>query len=246
MPVSARIVPYLAVGAAFLGLASLTSCVVPIVAGGAAATGYVAEQERGVGTQLSDAALKTSINEKWGGYSTDMQHQLSLSIYDGRALITGAVSNPEWKTEAVRLAWEVKGVKEVNSEIELAANSGITETARDDVITTRLRSAILFDSQIRSVNYTIDTVNGSVYLSGSARSQGELDKVTNYARNIPNVKRVVSYVRIRSGEPSPPSDATLAPATGVAPTIPPAAPESGPTTPTNPNAPASIEVQPLQ
>jgi osmotically-inducible protein OsmY len=246
LPVSDRLAPYLAVGAAFLGLTSLTSCIVPIVAGGAAATGYVAEQERGVGTQFSDAALKTSINERWGRYNTDMQHQLSVSVYDGRALISGAVSNPEWKTEAVRLAWEVKGVKEVNSEIELAANSGIADTARDEVITTRLRSAILFDSQIRSVNYTIDTVNGSIYISGSARSQGELDKVTNYARNIPNVKRVVSYVRIRSGEPAPPSDVTLAPAPGVAPNVPPAAPESGPTAPANPNAPATIEVQPLQ
>jgi osmotically-inducible protein OsmY len=178
-----------------------------------------------------------------------MQRQLSLSVYDGRVLITGTVSNPEWKTEAVRLAWAVKDVKEVNSEIELAANAGIGDTARDEMITTRLRSAILFDSQIRSVNYTIDTVNGSVYLSGSARSQGELDKVTNYARNIPNVKRVVSYVRIRPGEPSPPSDAAPAPVPAAAPTAPnapPAAPESSPTTPTNPNAPSAIEVQPLQ
>jgi osmotically-inducible protein OsmY len=251
LPVSARIVPYVAVGAALVGLASLTSCVVPLIAGGAATAGYVAGQERGVNTQFSDSALKVSINEKWGRYSSDMQHQLSLSVYDGRVLITGAVSNPEWKTEAVRLAWEVKGVKEVNSEIELAANSGIGDAARDEVIATRLRSAILFDSQIRSVNYTIDTVNGSVYLSGSARTQGELDKVTNYARNIPNVKRVVSYVRIRPGEPSPPSDATPAsgpgaPPPGAAPNVPQAAPESGPTTPTNPNAPSKIEVQPLQ
>lgn len=249
MPVSARIVPYLAVSAALVGLASLTSCVVPLVAGGAASTGYVAGQERGVNTQFSDAALKASINDKWARYSGDMQRQLSLSVYDGRVLITGTVSNPEWKTEAVRLAWAVKDVKEVNSEIELAANAGIGDTARDEMITTRLRSAILFDSQIRSVNYTIDTVNGSVYLSGSARSQGELDKVTNYARNIPNVKRVVSYVRIRPGEPSPPSDAAPAAAPSAAPpapNAPPAAPESSPTTPTNPNAPSAIEVQPLQ
>jgi osmotically-inducible protein OsmY len=245
----ARIVPYLAVGAALLGLGSLTSCVVPLVAGGAATTGYVAGQERGVNTQFSDASLKASINDRWARYSSDMQRQLSLSVYDGRVLITGTVSNPEWKTEAVRLAWEVNGVKEVNSEIELAANAGIGDTARDEMITTRLRSAILFDSQIRSVNYTIDTVNGSVYLSGSARSQGELDKVTSYARNIPNVKRVVSYVRIRSGEPSPPSDAAPAPtpsAAPPAPNAPPAAPENAPTTPTNPNAPSAIEVQPLQ
>src|SRR5437879_1455260 len=65
LPVSAHIVPYLAVSAALLGLASLTSCVVPLVAGGAATTGYVAGQERGVNTQFSDASLKASINDRW-------------------------------------------------------------------------------------------------------------------------------------------------------------------------------------
>ena len=59
----------------------------------------------------------------------------------------------------------------------------------------------MFTGDVRSVNYTIDTVNGSVYLIGSARSQAELDKVTDVARNVPNVKRVVSYVEIRQGQP---------------------------------------------
>src|SRR6266481_9144254 len=81
LPVSARIVPYLAVSAALLCLASLTSCVVPLVAGGAATTGYVAGQERGVNTQFSDASLKAGINDKWARYSGDMQRQLSLSVY---------------------------------------------------------------------------------------------------------------------------------------------------------------------
>jgi osmotically-inducible protein OsmY len=224
---------------------SLTSCVVPIVAGSAASAGYVVGQERDFGTQVNDTVVKTRITEKWAGFNRDMARQLTLSVYDGRVLITGTASNPEWKTDAVRLAWEVKGVKEVNSEIEFAANSGIGDSARDEVITTRLRSAILLDGQIRSVNYTIDAVNGSVFLSGSARSQAELDKVTNYARNIPNVKRVVSYVRIRSGEPALPT-ATAAPASGAAQDSPPPAPQTAPAGPAGSGGPAKIEVQPLQ
>lgn len=268
MPVFAKPANWLAAGAALIGLASLTSCIVPIVAGGAAAGGYVAGQERGVGTQLSDTTIRAEINDKWNRYDSDMQHQLSLSVYDGRVLITGTVSNPEFKTQSVRLAWEAKGVKEVNSEIELAASAGIGDAARDELITTRLRSAILFDSDIRSVNYTIDTVNGAVFLSGSARTQAELDKVTNYARNIPNVKRVVSYVRIRPGEPAAPANAAPAsvapPASGAAQDFPPVSqtnpPQTAPTqmnpgatnstptnlAPANPGAPAKIEVQPLQ
>ena len=184
--------------------------------------------------------IRTGIDEKWSRFNSDMAHQLSLSVYDGRVLITGVASNPEWKTDAIRLAWEVKGVKEVNGEIELAANQGIGDSARDEVITTRLRSAILLDGQIRSVNYTIDAINGAVFLSGSARSQAELDKVTNYARNIPNVKRVVSYVRIRTGEPA-------APASGAAQDSPQPAPAPpANSTPMGSAGPTKIEVQPLQ
>src|SRR5713226_7722073 len=171
LPVPVRIKYSFAAGVALVDLVSLTSCIPAVVGSTAATGGYVAGQERCVQTQLSDTVIRAQIVDKWARFSADMQHQLSISVYDGRVLITGAVSNPEWKTDAARLAWEV--------------------------------------------NDTIDTVNGSVFLSGSARSQGELDKVTNYARNIPNVKRVVSYVRIRPGEPAvspgntaPPVDTT--------------------------------------
>jgi osmotically-inducible protein OsmY len=256
LPASVRSAAVLAAGVVFLSL-SLSACVVPIVAGGAASTGYVVGQERDVSTQVNDSVIRAGIDDKWLRFNSDMAHQLSLSIYDGRVLIVGMVSNPEWKTDAVRLAWEVKGVKEVNSEIELSASQGLGDTARDELITTRLRSAILLDSQIRSVNYTIDTVNGSVYLSGSARSQAELDKVTNYARNIPNVKRVVSYVRIRVGEPAtasgtpaavPAASATqdLPQSTRQTISVPPAGPTNVAPPPATPGGPAKIEVQPLQ
>jgi osmotically-inducible protein OsmY len=240
---------------ACIGLASLAllpSCIPVIVAGGATG-GYVAGQERGVNDTASDTRIRAQINDLWFKYDTDMVQQLSLSVYEGRVLITGAVSNPDWKVEAVRLVWQVDGVKEVNSEIELADKSSIMDGARDKLITTRLRSAILFDSKVRSVNYTIDTVNGVVYLTGSGRTQGELDLVTDYARNIPNVKRVVSYVRIRPGEPSTPvADTNATPAAAqpapVSTPAPSAAPQAvgSPAPLTNGSGPAKIEVQPLQ
>jgi osmotically-inducible protein OsmY len=202
--VSARVSSSLSICAALLAATSLSSCI-PLVLGGAAATGgYVAGQERGVGTIASDADIRAGINNQWYGYNSDMASQLSLSVYDGRVLVTGIVSNPEFKTEAVRLAWQVKGVKEVNDEILVSNRSTIGNTARDELIKTRLRSALLFDGDIRSVNYSIDVVNGLVFLNGSARSQAELDKVIDYARNISDVKKVVNYARIRVGEPTAP------------------------------------------
>jgi hypothetical protein len=186
-----------------------------------------------------------------------MIQQLSLSVYKGDVLVTGKVSNPDWKVEAVRLVWQVDGVKKVDNEIEFGDKSSIMDAARDELITSRLRTAIIWDSKVRSVNYTIDTVNGVVYLTGSGRTQGELDLVTDYARNIPNVKRVVSYVLIRPGEPSGATADTAAapaPAQPVAADAPVPAPAQSsapqavgsPAPLSNGSGPAKIEVQPLQ
>jgi len=219
LAVSARVSSPLSVCAALLVAGSLSSCI-PIILGGAAVTGgYVAGQERGVGTIVSDADIRAGINAQWYRANSDMAGQLSLSVYDGRVLITGIVSNPEFKVQAVRLASQVKGVKEVNDEILVSDRSTIGNSARDELIKTRLRSAVLFDGDVRSVNYTIDVINGVVYLSGSARTQAELDKVIDYARNIPDVKKVVNYARIRVGEPPAPgrSAVTQGGPTGIAP-----------------------------
>ncbi len=122
--------------------------------------------------------------------------KLDLTVNEGRVLITGIVQNPEARVEAVRLAWQPKGVKQVINEIRVDKSEGFTGYARDTWITARLRTAITFDKHISSINYTIDTVAGTVYLMGAAQSQAELDRVTRTARTIPDVKRVVSYVRI--------------------------------------------------
>jgi osmotically-inducible protein OsmY len=124
--------------------------------------------------------------------------KLSTSVSEGRALVTGKVQDPEMRVEAIKLAWQVEGVKEVINEIEVVNTSSITDSARDFWITTQLRGHITFDKDIRSINYSIDTVNGTVYLMGIARTQAELDRVTNHARNLAYVKRVVSYVRVEA------------------------------------------------
>jgi osmotically-inducible protein OsmY len=259
-----------------LGLAALLPGCIPVIAAGGAASGYAMAQERGPVQQVKDSGIKAAITHSWDVANPQMASQLDANVYDGEVLITGTVANPEWSVEAVRLAWQAEGVKQVNSEIEVADKSTLTDQARDTWITTRLRTAILTDGKVRSLNYSIETVNGIVYLMGSARTQGELDLVTNYARNIPNVKKVVSYVEVRPGEPSRPAlPATAAPvyqapaAGGAAPYQAPAAtaypspsysqqgappadqpPSQAPAyrapTPVAPSRPSSIEVTPLQ
>ena len=211
----------------------LGGCPLAIVGGVAAAggAGYAANQERGAGGTFDDFKTKTDIQSAWLHANPAIQSDCSVTVYEGRALLTGQVPIAETKAEAQRLASGVKGVRTVYNEIEVAPSEGAWNTAKDGWITSRVRSELVFNSHIRSVNYTVETVNRSVYLIGSARSQAELDAATTTARYVPGVKRVVSYVEIRPG--APPGSAPAAAAISTPPAGEPSAgtPAAAPTTP---------------
>jgi osmotically-inducible protein OsmY len=210
---------------------ALGGCPAAIVGGLAAAggAGYAANQERGVGGSVDDFSIKTNIQSAWMQVNPLMQTNLNITVYEGRTLLTGTAPNPEFKAQAKDIASRVPGVRAVYDEIEVGPPEGAWQSTKDAWITSRLRTELVFNANIRSVNYTIETVNKSVYLIGSARSQAELDMATTMARNTPEVKRVVSYVEIRPGGPAvaqpaapmPPSSAqargapAAAPATAV-------------------------------
>lgn len=201
-----RLVLWLALS---LGLTpALGGCALAIVGGIAAAggAGYAADQERGVKGTAHDFALKTDIQSAWIQADPQMQADLNVTVYEGRTLLTGTAPTPEMKAQAQEVASRVPGVRAVYNEIEVAPPEGAWNSAKDAWITSRVKSDLVFDSHVRSVNYTVETVDRSVYLIGSARSQAELDSATNTARYVPGVKRVVSYVEIRPGSPpgSPP------------------------------------------
>jgi osmotically-inducible protein OsmY len=188
-----------AVSVSALALAS--ACTPLGLATGAAATAGVASaQEGGITGAVTDASIKGAINEAWFRKDLDMFSKLSTRVDQGRVLLTGVVQNPEHRVEAVRLVWQVKGVKQVINEIQVADSEGLPGWGRDTWISTRLRTEMTFAKEISSLNYTIDTVQGVVYLMGVARSQDELNRVMELARTIPNVKKVVSYVKM-IGEP---------------------------------------------
>lgn len=182
---------------------ALSGCPVAIVGGLAAAggAGYTANQERGVSGTFDDLTIKTNIQNAWLQVNPLMQRDFSITVYEGRTLLTGMSPNPELKAQAEQVARQIPGVRTVYNQIEVAPTEGAWQSVRDTWISAQIRSNLVFNSDVRSVNYTIDTVNGSVYLIGSARTQAELDRVTEAARNVPNVKQVVSYVEIRPGTP---------------------------------------------
>jgi osmotically-inducible protein OsmY len=222
-----------------LGVApSLAGCVVAAAGAGVAGGYSILAQELSPEQQVRDASIKAVVKQSWGNYNQAVASDLTATVYDGRVLITGRVPQEEWRAEAVKRAWQAEGVKEVYNEIEVGADTHFMDEARDTLISTQLRNDLRFDTHIKSINYTVNTAAGVVYIIGSARGQRELDRVTDYARNTRNVRRVVSYVRIRTGEP----------ATAQASSAPPPAPVSaGEDTP--PNAPtprAGVEVTPLK
>ncbi len=184
-----------------LSVGVLSSCTpVGVAVGAGASLGIASQQEGGITSAADDVRIKAMIGDKWFKYKVDTFSKLSTTVDQGRVLITGVVQNPDDRVEAVRLAWQVEGVKQVINEIRVADSEGLPGYVRDKWITTRLRTQLTFEKNVSAVNYSIDTVQGTVYLMGVARNQAELDHVIGIARTIPNVKEVVSYVKPK-GEP---------------------------------------------
>ena len=183
---------------------ALGGCVGALVVGGlgaAAGGGYAAGQERGLNGMAGDFTIKTNIEQALIKADPQLQRDVTTTVYAGRVLLTGRVQNEQMKATLEQIAASTRDVRALYDEVAVAPPEGSWDDAKDAWITTRVRSEMVLDPDIRSVNYTIDTANGSVYLIGSARSQAELDRATRVARYVPGVKRVISYVELRGGAP---------------------------------------------
>ena len=178
-----------------LAMFSLSSCT-SLALGGGVAVGTAAVQEGGLSRAASDARIQADINQRWFSYDVNMFTKLDLTVNQGRVLITGVVQDPAHRVEAVRLAWQPTGVVQVINEIKVADSEGIVGFAKDAWISSRIRGSLILDKDVESINYSIDTVQGAVYLMGFAQNQGELNHVIGIARTVGGVKRVVSYVKL--------------------------------------------------
>jgi osmotically-inducible protein OsmY len=181
--------------AALLGLL-LQGCVGAVVGAGAA-VGTTAMEERGISGAVADTELRLRINALFSSKDERLWRKIGLQVYAGRVLLTGRADTAHMRAEAVRLAWQAKGVKEVINELQIAESGGASGFARDTWISTQLKSRLLFDKRILSINYSVETVNHTVYLIGLAQSREELSRVTNHARTLDYVKKVVNYVKIK-------------------------------------------------
>jgi osmotically-inducible protein OsmY len=189
----------LALGVSAAATLPLGGCFLAAVGAGAAAGGYTAGNERGIGGTATDTGIKASINAIWAKDNGQIPSYVDLNIFEGRVLLTGRVPDPRIRDQAVAGAWKANGVKEVINEIQVAQGASFGTAASDNWILARLNSDMVFDGAVRTPNYSLQCVDGTIYILGVARTQNELDHVLNYARNIPNVRQVKNYIRIRSG-----------------------------------------------
>jgi osmotically-inducible protein OsmY len=183
--------------ALILALPALLGGCVSVAVGGAAVGTSAALEERTLGTQIDDRTLYFRVNERLASHSGELFRKVNVGVNENRVLLTGNVPKPEDKVVASDLAWQVAGVKEVQNEINVTDRSELRDYPQDAWITTQLKTRMLTDKQVLQINYSVETINGVVYLLGIAQTQDELDRVTNHARNIAGVQRVVSYVRLK-------------------------------------------------
>ncbi len=167
----------------------LSGCVVSTISG-------AASKERPVGRSIDDTSAGMAIGARLRRYAGGDLSGVRVAVEDGFVLLSGNVPTPELRLEAEKLAWTAPKVVKVANEIEVSGKRGFMGNAKDRWITTQVRSRLLTDKSVRSVNINIETRNQVVFLLGLVRTEGEIKRAAGHARLVPGVKKVVSYLTI--------------------------------------------------
>jgi len=182
----------------FLSLLILTSCV-GTGSKGVFGTGVsIALDPRSLGTQIDDSIMQKNLIARLA--LTDKKYLLSIGVkvLDGRFFLTGKVINVEEKLQITKMAWETKGTRSVRNDIKIKEKFNFKTSAKDLLITSQLRTAIIINKKIKSTNYNIDTYKKKVYLYGIATDEDERAEVINEAKQVTDVEEVVTSILLVS------------------------------------------------
>ena len=154
----------------------------------------VALDPRTVGTQIDDSIMEKSITAKI--LSKDKKYLLAVKtkVIDGRIFVTGKVDNPEEKLMITKLAWETKGARSVRNDIKIKEEFNFKQSAKDLLITSQLRTALIVNKNIKATNYQIDTYKKKIYIYGIAITTEEKDLVISEAKEILDVEDVIASI----------------------------------------------------
>ena len=153
-----------------------------------------ASKEKGIGTSINDSLIKTKISNLIFKFDKNLIADTKIFVNNGSILFTGKVKSPNDKIQFTKLAWTVRGVREVNNEILVSDTSSIKNIARDIASIGEIRALMMSDKSINSINYSIDVVNDKAYISGVASSEIEMNLVKNHASSARFVKEVYNYI----------------------------------------------------
>ena len=154
----------------------------------------VAIDPRSLGTQIDDSIMEKNLITRLTMEEKKYFLTVKTKVLDGRIFITGKVDNPEEKLKITKIAWETRGVRSVRNDIKIKEKFNFKQSAKDTLITSQLRAALIINKNIKSSNYQIDTYKKNIYIYGIARNRDELKIVVDEANSILDVNKVIASI----------------------------------------------------
>ena len=154
----------------------------------------IAMDPRTIGTQIDDSIMDKNLETRIIAMDKNFFLSVKTKVMDGRIFITGKVDTPEEKLKLTKLAWETKGARSVRNDLKIKEQFNFKQSAKDILITSQLRSAIIFNKKIKAVNYNIDTYKKNIYVYGIAQNEEERDEVIKEAKEILDVEDVIASI----------------------------------------------------
>ena len=149
---------------------------------------------RTIGMQIDDTIMQKNLVARLSLSEKKYFLSIQVEVLDGRIFLSGKVDEPEEKIKITKLAWETKGVREVKNAITIKGDSNFKQTAKDILITSQLRTALIFNKKTKSRNYTLETINKKIYIFGIAMDADEKKEVLQEAEKIYDVEKVIPSI----------------------------------------------------
>ena len=154
----------------------------------------VAFDPRSLGTQIDDSVMQKNLTARLVLRDKNYLLSLSTKVLDGRIFLTGKVEDPEEKLQITKLAWETKGVRSVKNDIKLKEDFNFQQSAKDLLITSQLRTALIFNKKVKATNYQIDTYKKKIFIYGISLTKDEKKEVISEAKEILDVEDVIASI----------------------------------------------------
>ena len=154
----------------------------------------IAMDPRTLGTQIDDSIMDKSIDARLLTVNKNYLINVKTRVIDGRIFVTGSVDTPEEKLAITKIAWETKGARSVKNDLKIKEKFNFQQSAKDLLITSQLKSAMIFNKKIKAVNYNIDTYKKIIYVYGIASSEEEKKEIIKEAKEILDVKDVITSI----------------------------------------------------